>query len=378
MPYNPVRAVISRAQDAIYGRKPLTEGYPLTSVDQLTYSDLQQCLRQNGVLPAGHISQIDIEVWKQTPVSILARLRLQYKAAPLKAPTDLLLKFTRSDISQRSSTKRAFREVEFYRAVAPSMPIRPFPRCFAAAYDAATGRSHLLLEDLSQHYHRAEQALPATLQNSLQHVSSLAIVHSYWWNDGRLGRTVGSLPSQEEVDQTIDDFRHYLIAFSDMLGDRLTPTRRKTLSDVCDAMPDIMKRQENGPITLLHGDTHPWNFLNPNDPNSGLAYIIDWEFWRPGYPLHDLAYMLAVNHMAEHRRCIETRLLQHYLTALTENGVTDLSWENCWDQYRLAVIRHVFTPLVQWHNGLANVVWWGNIDRVIRAFDELNCKELLA
>jgi hypothetical protein len=96
--------------------------------------------------------------------------------APPSAPTHLFLKLGRRRI-----------QVEFYTHIALAMGDAPLPRCYAAAFAAELGRSHLLFEDLSTTHAVAEEAIPPSLVDTERMVDALAQVHAHWWQHPRLG-----------------------------------------------------------------------------------------------------------------------------------------------------------------------------------------------
>jgi len=91
--------------------------------------------------------------------------------------------------AQEASTRAFFgrfyaREVAFYQWVAPEVPLR-VPRCYYAAYEAATHAHDLLLEDIA----------PVMTDDLLRGVSvdvaaaytrSIAALHAHWWEHDRL------------------------------------------------------------------------------------------------------------------------------------------------------------------------------------------------
>ena len=58
-------------------------------------------------------------------------------------------------------------------------------------------------------------------------------------------------------------------------------------------------------------------------------------------------------------------------------GVDDYEWERCWSDYRLGVIRNLFTPVRMYAEGRPLATWWPILERVVVAFQGLECVELL-
>ena len=53
-----------------------------------------------------------------------------------------------------------------------------------------------------------------------------------------------------------------------------------------------------------------------------------------------------------------TDIEQLYHAALVAGGVEGYSWEDCWRDYRITVIRELFVPVWQWSSGMQAGVWW--------------------
>src|SRR3954470_17312428 len=114
----------------------------------ITAAWLTATLRAANHLADGDVASLSVESWREKALSNLYRLEASYTCdTPL--PTSFILKVGRGDVTSVIATSRRWKEHEFYTRVAPIMADPPVPRLFAAAFDSATRRSHLLLEDLS-------------------------------------------------------------------------------------------------------------------------------------------------------------------------------------------------------------------------------------
>jgi Ecdysteroid kinase-like family len=126
----------------------------------------------------------------------------------------------------------------------------------------------------------------------------------------------------------------------------------------------------------VHGDTHYWNFLAPRDPAMDKVRIVDWAVWHIGVGPSDLAYMIVLFWFPERRARMEQALVRRYHARLLERGVVGYDWEQCWLDYRAAVIFHLFWPIF-WHRGLPASIWWDALEKGMLAFEDLECEELL-
>jgi hypothetical protein len=95
-------------------------------------------------------------------------------------------------------------EVAFYTQVASVMSAPPVPRCFEALWDEDTKAWHLLLEDLTDsHVIATTWPLPATFEQCESILRARARFHAAWWDDLRLGASVGNWLDTGGLDETI-------------------------------------------------------------------------------------------------------------------------------------------------------------------------------
>jgi hypothetical protein len=156
--------------------------------DPITPSWLTSVLRKARVLTDGQV----LTVSSQTTGAFNShtqQLKLHYSDdAPPNLATNLIVK---SNIPAPWAIEAGAEEVKFYHVAAGMLPSPPaVVPCYAAAYDAASGNSYLLLQDLSNTH-----APPITRDQQLSLVNgvpsavdiervidTLAHHHAYWWN----------------------------------------------------------------------------------------------------------------------------------------------------------------------------------------------------
>jgi hypothetical protein len=349
----------------------------ITDLNQVTPTWLTGTLGKNGYLPRGKVVGVKREFWKNTELSIIVRLTVNYSSDALPSlPSRLLLKYSKPNVSSKRASLLSQKENEFYAVVARAMTNPQAPKCYDGFYSPELGKSHLLLEDLSETHAQPKHPLPPSKYQAEQDVDCLAAFHAYWWNDPRLGQSVGRIPTYERLQKRARTLSRGVTNFMDFLGDRLSTERRKIYENILAFLPELQQRMGRN-LTLTHGDAHCWNFLNPINPDKDTTRIIDWEFWNVDVGTNDLAYMVAVHWYSEMRASFEKELVKRYYGTLASNGIENYEWEDCWIGYRLSVVRNVFTPVLQWANGLNARIWWHNLERIMSAFSDLDCAELL-
>ena len=91
----------------------------------------------------------------------------------------------------------------------------------------------------------------------------------------------------------------------------------------------------------------------------------------------DLANMMAVHWYPDRRRRLEARLLDHYHQALVNVGVRGYSPEALRQDYRLSVVGQLGVPVFQHAARLPAMIWWSHLERILLAFADVGCEELL-
>ena len=332
--------------------------------------------RLRGVLPVGRVTAVHAGERCLTIISTIVPVRVEYSPdAPSDAPARLLLKATRPglDAGLRSVGER---EVAFYTRAAPLMPGGPLPRCYDAEY--SSGRFHLLLEDLSEtHKILTEWPLPPTVEQCERIVDTWAIFHAFWWRHPRLGREVGTFLDETALATLGADYRGRYERFAETLGDRLWLGARAVYARMFDARERLYTPARlYATYTLAHGDAHIWNLLYPRDGAASGIRLIDWDAWRLGRGVADLAYMMAVHWYPERRARLEAQLVERYHHGLLAHGVSGYSLDHLWEDYRLSIIGHLAIPVWQQTLGFHTSIWWPHLHRVLAAFEDLDCAAL--
>ena len=220
--------------------------------------------------------------------------------------------------------------------------------------------------------------LPPTFGQSRSIVRALATAHAEWWDDPRLGSSVGTWLDADAMNGVMRQFAEHLGRFTDQLGDRLPAARRDLYRRLMEAAPGLTQRYHSRrDVTIVHGDAHVWNFLLPKDPAREDVRLFDFDQWRINVGSSDLAYMMAMQWYPDRRSAVERPLLDCYHEALLAGGVRGYDRQALDDDYRRSVLWHVTKPVWQWSAGIPPLIWWNNLERIFMAVDDLGCRELL-
>ena len=339
---------------------------------------LDSVLRRCGVLDAGRITGVTVEHASATVLSHVFKLRPHYEGEAGRAPATLFLKAGLTD-RPGGPWIGGRQEVAFYKEVAPAMPAGLVPRCFDAHWNPDDGSWHLLLEDLSASHHAATQwPLPPTFAQCESIVRTRARIHAAWWDDPRLGTTIGSWRDAANTAQAMQDLAAQFARFSEELGDRLSAERRDFHARLLDAAPRMAARYDaHRHLTIVQGDAHVWNCFLPKSGGVDDARLFDWDAWRLDLATDDLAYMMAIHWYPDLRRRFEQPLLDRYHDELLARGVRGYDRQALQDDYRLSVLWHTTTPIWQQAHHIPPVIWWNNFERIHLAVEDLGCRDLL-
>ena len=345
---------------------------PAANAEYLTVA-----LRKSGVLTHGSVSDVRVERSFDTLLSHIFRLQLTYEDTA-GAPEFLILKAGLVD-RPGGPWKAGRHEVAFYTEVASAMSDHLVPRCFDADWAADTGAWHLLLEDLTDsHVIATRWPLPPTPTQCENIVRARARFHAAWWDDPRLGVSIGSWQDVAAQGQQMREFAQILAGFTERFGDRLSSERRDLYARLIDRAPRLLERyRSHRNMTIIQGDSHVWNCFLPRDTAKDHTLLFDWDAWRVDTASDDLSHMMAMHWYPDLRRRIEQPLLDCYHATLEACGVKGYSRRELTDDYRLSVLWNITTPVWQEANGIPPVIWWNSLERIFLAIDDLDCRELL-
>ncbi len=258
-------------------------------------------------------------------------------------PSTLVAKLPTADESKRAMVAGIYHtEVEFYRALAPTVAART-PRCHYAAISTDWTRFVLLLEDLAPR-EQGDQILGCGVDEARLAVRNLAGLHGPRWCDPTLtdmewmqiiagdGATMIGLVMRDATNRYLERYEG-----------RISAEDRELLDRVPELLPTwILARSER--FAPLHGDYRLDNLMfgDGDDP----VATVDWQTITLGLPGRDVAYFLSTGLEPELRRRHERDLVAEYHGALVAHGVTDHSFEQCWDDYRFGMLQGPLITIV--------------------------------
>ncbi len=181
----------------------------------------------------------------------------------------------------------ADREVTFYATILPALRralgAGDLGVCdgYDAYYDIDADQAHVLIAGLPTGFKRHHELFPPARRHFAHLADTLARFHARFWQDDRLGETIGLAMTDARLDDTLarqrDGFERFL---SDGMI-RLDPDQRAVLSAVAGRMPvEARERLLAGrQLTVIHNDLKPGNLAYSHQACRILDYPYD-EFLR--------------------------------------------------------------------------------------------------
>ena len=351
----------------------------ITAPEEATAGWLTGVLRESGCLPVGQVTGVLLDE-KVSYTSTIARLTLTLSDdSPAETPRQLLLKLSRPDSKQkvvRSEHRR--REVEFHRTLVADMPNLPVVRCHHAACCDESGAASLLFDDLSDTHTSGKPFSPPGMRQAESAMDAFGAFHASWWDHSSLGR-ISRLADKRSVAEKVADIRSCFPKFADAAGSSLTGRQRRIYDVALASLPTLYRRvSDGGDLTLIHGDANFSNLLLPDDADESEAVIIDWQLYGVSFAAEDLAHLIPLFWSRQQRKDTEVGLLRRYHRGLLSHGLVGYDWNDCWQDYRRAVIlRSLFMPMWFWTAGASEEWWGGCLIRAADAVDDLHCRELM-
>jgi hypothetical protein len=302
-------------------------------------------------------------------------------------PRQLFTKSTPNLTSRLLTVPAGALQVEclFYNAIRPTLNVET-PIGYYAEFDHRTGRSMILLDDVSQSK-TATFGDPTKVRidrAKAEHVVRLlATVHGTFWNSPRFNSDLRLIKDAESYQLDLNK----LIRFRSrsMVGieraREVVPTeflRRR--DELWPALLRSLALHRAGPITLLHSDVHSRNWYVTGDDRMGLY---DWQCITKGRWGLDLAYAMSSALTVEDRRSWERDLLEIYIDQLAESGGDKMTLDEAWLGYRQQIFHGLFFWLFTLGEGFLEpamqppAVSLANVGRMAHMVIELGCLDTI-
>ncbi len=338
------------------------------STDHLTPAWLTTVLRTHGSLVRGSVTTLHILSTFETAPSRLVRFAATYTPDAFgTAPSQFFLKLPRPE-----TLEPAQRERHFYTTLAPLLPTHLLIPWYCVGTTEAEV-PYILLGDVSLSHRVWDQGLPPwPILESM--VTALARLHAAMWERSNLETLIGEASETTLTAMFVHAEQRYE-ELATNLGSHLTANHTSVLERYLTQAPPLFRTrlQRRKALTLCHPDNHHENFLLSQQGADGV-YLIDWQVYRCWWGGVDLAAVItrsvssALQHQAD-------ALLRVYHQRLQAYGITNYTWNDCWDDYRLGVIdtMRVILSMRRRPQAALNV-----LRPLLREWERCGCAELLS
>jgi hypothetical protein len=310
------------------------------SADEIDAGWLEDALAERH--PGVRVAGVEVvEAHEATNSHALLQVDYHQAHSAAGAPARLFCKLLPSDPAMRplvAATGMGRREALFYERLAEDLPLRvPVVHCARHAQGSEGSRGSdeeseefvLLIEDLAS----AGCSVPdgstgVPVDAAARALEDLAHLHTRFEDPARrradASWVAGPLHDPSYAGRML---RHGLDHHRDRLSDAFAEVAEIYL-ERADALHALW---QEGPTTVIHGDTHIGNVFF----DAGRVGFLDWGIISTGTPLRDLSYFLTMALSVPERRAHERDLIGHYLQLRGAAGLDEISFSEAWQTHRI-------------------------------------------
>jgi ecdysteroid kinase len=299
-------------------------------------------------------------------------------------PTSVIAKFPTLDEAARMNVAGPLsfyaNEIAFYGQAAAETPVAT-PRAYFAAFDAESGDFALLLEDLGG-CRVADQTVGCEIADAETAIDAMAALHSRWWDhDFAEMPWVRSYADPPYPQVLAAMFKQAWPEAVKVIGSRL-PARYVEFGDrFAELLPWFMEQGTVTPTTLCHGDFRLDNLFFGTTPDQPALTVVDWQICFRGRAGYDVGYFMSQSLSTEHRRAAGDALIERYLGALADQGITYDPVDLATDYRRTTAYCFIYPIVAAGQIEVTNerhlALIEGMADRAVAAMDDTNCLALL-
>ena len=302
------------------------------------------------------------------------------------APTHVMAKFATNvpEIRAMMHPTRVYeREHRFYEQLAAETPVRT-PEVYHVTCDVSDDpmaeRYLLLLEDLGG-LELGDQLSGVTPEQAESALVGLARHHARFWNRNGLEHATFAPTINGPLNKAGQGiYESSLPGFKEVFADALLPEMVRVAEAYGANHPLLLDRFADMPHTLVHFDYRADNLFFDDD---GSVVVIDWQSISIGGGSADVGYFLGQNLSVADLRAHEDDLLHRYHDTLVAAGVTGYSYEQFFDDYRMAVLYGWVIPVfavgsLDTSSERAMALWTAVLERIQDAIFHHNAQEFIA
>lgn len=234
-------------------------------------------------------------------------------------------------------------EVNFYQTFAPKLPIRT-PKCHFAGIADNDLDFILVLEDMAPAT-QGDQMEGCTLDQARTAIREITKLHAPTLNDPSLK----GLEWLGKAQTHSADFRPMLQELYKGFRERYDGLIEPEIMAMCDryyGRITELSALADDPFCLVHSDYRVDNILFASEQGGEPITVVDWQTTTVASPLRDVSYFIGAGLHVEERRTHEEDLVRLYHDTMAAAGVTELTWEKCWELYRVNSFSGLTTAVI--------------------------------
>ncbi len=298
-------------------------------------------LEQSDNWALGPVQEIDVEFYggKDSMSAAVHLLKLRLKSGESVSLIAKLREVGGSPDAQTGSRH----EIAFYRDLADIAGVDS-PETYIAEYDVSTDRMLLVQEYLNKGSVGAIQTY-LSFDDLDRVLSALAVMHAKWWNSEALAQLTQIRTFEQAMEGGARQFksgRYSGRQFLEKYGEYVHPEIASIYGSDYQWDP-VFQAGFSGNRTLCHYDVAAKNLFLPED-RSAPPVFFDWELVIRGNIGVELAQALAYC-MAPEDHIRIPKILDDYLEKMIGLGVSDLTQETLWSDFRHGLLVRLAAPI---------------------------------
>jgi hypothetical protein len=278
----------------------------------------------------------------------VVRLNLEYDQPEDGAPRSVIGKFAAEDVVNLGVAKSMFfypREVGFYTQLAPYSPVRT-AKYYHADLAMPDQDFVLLLEDFDTAT-RGDQVAGTTPEQTELAMTEIAKLHGAWWGKVDEGpmTELFDFTNPEFLAAVQDGYQAFVEPSLENFADYYSDYTAKVARELGPKTVEFLSNFNGKRRTFVHGDFRADNMMFGDIADSNGFALLDWQISGRGSGLYDIAYLICNSVPREYRKQAEQDLLKNHHATLMEMGVEDYSFDECWEDYRTAVLSGLYVAV---------------------------------
>lgn len=312
------------------------------TMDEVDSAWLTAALRAGGVINQATVTASPrVQIGQGVGIlGELARVTLEYDRPEPGAPKSLIAKIPTADPGGKGIAQMLGfyeKEARFYVELYDHVGI-PTARGYYAARDPEAVKYIVLMEDLSA-IPIGDQVKGATAEECHTLIGEVAKLHARWWDSPELA-ALDWVPAgnSDIIKLAAVAYAQSLEPFLANFGDHLSAEEREMALAYMHRMNPMQDAFASAPNTLCHGDLRLDNvFWGSTDGKSSVT-VVDWQIAIKARGPYDIGYFMSQSVDPAVRASTEEGLVREYQRLLADNGVKGYSFDNAWDDYRVAIM----------------------------------------